>query len=148
MRSSTSWPGSSSPRYPAHPAEKPRRERAMARFDSAPPILSSRLVAWRRRPGRAGTPRTIVSPAVITSRFSATCGLWFDSTLSWHYLSWRAILLVLIWSPSMPVRGEFGDGDSRRRGGRDRPDRQDRRAGGRRTVASLLGARAGGGSDQ
>src|SRR5918994_2603849 len=43
----------------------------MARFDSAPPILSSRLVAWRSRPGRAGTPSTIVSPIVITSRFSA-----------------------------------------------------------------------------
>src|SRR5829696_2918191 len=47
----------------------------MARFDSAPPILSSRLPAWRRRPGRGGTARTIVSPAVITLRFSANCGL-------------------------------------------------------------------------
>src|SRR5215210_3701242 len=77
MRSRTSWPGSSPPRYPAHPAERPRRERAMAKFDSAPPILSSRLLAWRRRPGRGGTPSTIVSPAVITSRFSANGGLSF-----------------------------------------------------------------------
>src|SRR5215216_1231052 len=44
----------------------PRRESAMARFDSAPPTFSSRLEACLRRPGRAGTPRTIVSPAVIT----------------------------------------------------------------------------------
>src|SRR3712207_9055433 len=66
MRSRTSWPGSSSPRKPTHPAEMPRRERAMARLDSAPPILSSRLEACLNRPGRAGTPRTIVSPAVTT----------------------------------------------------------------------------------
>src|SRR5215217_2313435 len=66
MRSSTSRPGSSSPRRLTHPAETPRRERAMARLDSAPPILSSRLEACRSRPGLAGTPRTIVSPAVTT----------------------------------------------------------------------------------
>src|SRR3712207_1292569 len=66
MRSRTSWPGSSSPRKPTHPAEMPRRERAMARLDSAPPTLSSRLEVCLSRPGRAGTPRTIVSPAVTT----------------------------------------------------------------------------------
>src|SRR3712207_591450 len=54
----------------------------MARFDSAPPILSSRLVAWRNRPGRGGTPRTIVSPIVITSRFSANRSLSFILALS------------------------------------------------------------------
>ena len=38
----------------------------MATLDSAPPILSSRLAACRSRPDLAGTPRTIVSPAVMT----------------------------------------------------------------------------------
>src|SRR5829696_7132543 len=59
----------------------------MARFDSAPPILSSRLPAWRRRPGRGGTPRTIVSPAVITSRFSANCGLSPASSMTRTHLA-------------------------------------------------------------
>src|SRR3712207_2966551 len=54
----------------------------MARFDSAPPILSSRLVAWRSRPGRGGTPSTIVSPIAITSRFSANRSLSFVLALS------------------------------------------------------------------
>src|SRR5215217_3475968 len=72
MRSSTSRPGSSSPRRLTHPAETPRR--AMARLDSAPPILSSRLEACRSRPGRAGTPRTIVSPAVTTLGMSLQHG--------------------------------------------------------------------------
>src|ERR671913_1121939 len=55
---------------------------AMARFDSAPPILSSRLAAWRRRPGRGGTPSTIVSPIVITSRFTANLSPSFVLALS------------------------------------------------------------------
>src|SRR5919112_249308 len=80
----------------------------MARFDSAPPILSSRLVACRRRPGRGGTPRTIVSPAVITSRFSGNLALSRASPLPvpGHYPTWRAALLMLIWSPSMIREGE------------------------------------------
>src|SRR5215211_4043420 len=80
----------------------------MARFDSAPPILSSRLPAWRRRPGRGGTPRTIVSPAVITSRFCTNCGISRASPLPvpGHYPTWRATLLMLIWSPSMIREGE------------------------------------------
>src|ERR687898_1915088 len=100
---------------------------AMARFDSAPPILSSRLAAWRRRPGRGGTPRTIVSPNVITSRFSANLSPSFVR----HYLFWRATLLVLIWSPPAPARGGFRRRRFEKGGGRNRPDRQDRRAGGR-----------------
>src|SRR3712207_4749406 len=65
-RSRTSRPGSSSPMRLIQPAEMPSRERAMATFDSAPPILSSRPGACRSLPGLAGTPRTIVSPAVTT----------------------------------------------------------------------------------
>src|SRR3712207_2482019 len=66
-RSRTSRPGSSSPIRLIQPAEMPSRERAMATFDSSPPILSSRPGACRSRPGLAGTPRTIVSPAVTTA---------------------------------------------------------------------------------
>src|SRR3712207_3674015 len=66
MRSRTSRPGPSYPTRLIQPAERPRRERAMARFDSAPPLLSSSLEACLKRPGRAGTRRTIVSPAVTT----------------------------------------------------------------------------------
>src|SRR5918995_35989 len=116
----------------------------MARFDSAPPILSSRLVAWRSRPGCGGTARTIVSPIVITSRFSANR----TSPLFWHYLSWGATLLVLVWSPPTPAEESFGGEDSRRGGGQDRPDRQDRRTRGRSTLARFLGAWTGGGGDQ
>src|SRR5215204_5033094 len=59
----------------------------MAMFDSAPPILSSRLPAWRSRPGCGGTPRTIVSPAVITSRFSANCDLSPTSSMTRTHLA-------------------------------------------------------------
>src|SRR5919202_2237976 len=56
----------------------PRRERAIARLDSAPPIFNSRCGACRRRPGCAGIPRTMVSPAVITAMFDLTSDLSFE----------------------------------------------------------------------
>jgi len=45
----------------------PRRERAIARLDSAPPTFNSRCEACRRRPGCEGVPSTIVSPTATTS---------------------------------------------------------------------------------